>query len=300
MPERGERFPELLDSYQASISKLGIDSEFIIVLPPEFESLSDRLVSENREPDHIKIVLLNRSYGEAGLLKIGIDQARYNHILTLPPYEQISPEFLGEVIGALGDNDAVVVNRWPRFDHKINRIQSFMFKIILGMLAYNVPKDPGCGVRLSKKEVFDEVKFYGDMHRFFFMLASQLGFQIKQLDIPQSSADSHRRTYSFRTYLSRLLDILTVGFLTRFNQKPLRFFGTGGAVSSFIGLIGMGYLGIERIFFDVPVADRPLLVLFTLFLVLGVQLIAIGLVGETIIFTSAKHNKEYRIRKIIN
>ena len=132
------------------------------------------------------------------------------------------------------------------------------------------------------------------------MLASQLGFNVMQLDLPQSVADTRCRTYSFRTYLSRLLDILTVGFLTRFHQKPLRFFGTGGAISTFTGLVGLGYIGIERVFFNVAAADRPLLVLFSLFLVLGIQLVAIGLVGETIIFTSAKNNKEYRIRKIIN
>jgi len=138
------------------------------------------------------------------------------------------------------------------------------------------------------------------MHRFIFMLASQLGFQIVQLDIPQSEADSHRRTYSFRTYLSRLLDIFTVGFLTRFNQKPLRFFGAAGTIAAFIGFLGLAYIGVERIFFEVAASDRPLLVLFSLFLVLGIQLIAIGLEGETIIFTSSKNNKEYRIRRIIN
>ena len=298
--ERGELFPEVLDGYYKSISKLDLDFEIIVLLTPEFESLTEPLISRNEEVGCIKIILLNRNYGEAGLLKIGIDNAKYNHILTLPPYEQVSPEAIGEILSALNDSDAVVVNRSPRFDHRVNRIQSYVFKLLLKMLAYNVPKDPGCGIRLSKKVVFEEIKLYGDLHRFFFMLASQLGFKVVQLDIPQSKADTHRRTYSFRTYLSRLLDILTVGFLTRFHQKPLRFFGTGGVMSTFIGLLGLGYIGFERVFFDVAVSNRPLLVLFSLFLVLGVQLIAIGLVGETIIFTSSKDNKEYRIRKIIN
>lgn len=298
--ERGERLAEVLDGYYENLAKLDLDFEIIVVLVPEFESLTEALAAKNEEVECIKIILLNRNYGEAGLLKIGIDHAKHNHILTLPPYEQIAPAAIAEIINALGDNDAVVVNRWPRLDHKVNRIQSAVFRTCLRIFAYNVPKDSGCGVRLSKREVFDEIKLYGDLHRFFFMLASQLGFAIVQLDIPQSQADTHRRTYSFRTYLSRLLDILTVGFLTRFNQKPLRFFGTGGAVSAFIGFVGLGYIGIERIFFDVAASDRPLLVLFSLFLVLGIQLIAIGLVGETIIFTSAKNHKEYRIRKIIN
>jgi len=298
--ERGTGFLEVLDGYFESVAVLDLEFEFIVVLTPEFESLTEPLVVKNEEMKCLKIILLNRNYGEAGLMKIGIDHAKYDHILTLPPYEQISPTAISGILNAMDDNDAVVVNRWPRIDHKANRMQSFVFKSLLKMLAYNAPKDPGCGVRLSKKEVFDELKLYGDMHRFFFMLASQLGFQVVQLDVPQSKADTHRRIYSVRTYLSRLLDILTAGFLTRFNQKPLRFFGAGGVLSAFIGLVGLGYIGIERIFFNVAASDRPLLVLASLFLVLGIQLIAIGLVGETIIFTSAKNRKEYRIRKIIN
>jgi len=298
--ERGERLPEVLDGYYENIAKLELDFEIIVLLTPEFEPLTESLVVKNNEMGRIKIILLNRNYGEAGLLKIGIDNAKYNHILTLPPYEQVSPEAIGEILAALDDSDAVVVNRSPRIDHKVNRIQSFVFKALLKMFAYNVPKDPGCGIRFANKEVFEEVKLYGDLHRFFFMLASQLGFKVVQLDIPQSKADTHRRIYSFSTYLSRLLDILTVGFLTRFHQKPLRFFGAFGALSTFIGIVGLGYIGFERAFLGIAASGRPLLVLFSLFLVLGVQLIAIGLVGETIIFTSSQNNKEYRIRKIVN
>ena len=83
-------------------------------------------------------------------------------------------------------------------------------------------------------------------------------------------------------------------------STPLRLFGTGGAVAAFIGLLGLSYIAIQRLFFDIAVGDRPLLILFSLFLVLGIQLIAIGLVGETIIFTKLKDDKEYRIKKIIN
>ena len=298
--ERGERLLEVLDGYYENVAKLDLDFEIVVVLTPEYESLTGALIAKNKEIGCLKIISLNRSYGEAGLLKIGIDSSKYDHILTLPPYEQVSPGAIGEILNALDDNDAVVVNRSPRLDNKVNRIQSFVFKALLKLLAYNVPKDPGCGIWLAKKEVFEEVKLYGDLHRFFFMLACQLGFRVEELDIPQSKADTQRRVYSVRTYLSRLLDILTIAFLSRFHQKPLRFFGAGGAISVLIGSLGLVYIGIERIFFNVPVADRPLLVLFSLFLVLGVQLIAIGLVGETIIFTSAKNNKEYRIRKIIN
>jgi glycosyltransferase involved in cell wall biosynthesis len=298
--ERGEQLPEVLQRYHESLIKLDQNFEIIVVLTPDFEPLAKTLVEMNKTMKCLEIVLLNRNYGEAGLLKIGVDNAKYDYVLTLPPYEQISPEAIGEIVSSMREYDAVVVNRSPRLDHRVNRFQSLIFKTVLKMLAYNIPKDPGCGIWFSKKEVFDEVKLYGDLHRFFFMLASQLGFNLLQLDIPQSQADAHRRIYSLRTYLSRLLDIVTVGFLTRFHQKPLRFFGTGGALSAFLGFVGLTYIGIERLFFGVAMGDRPLLVFFCLLLVLGIQLIAIGLVGETIIFTNAKSSKQYRIRKIIN
>ena len=158
--ERGDEFPAVLDSYYESLSSLEIEFEVIIVLTPDFEYLADTLISKNEEMGCIKIILLNRNYGEAGLLKIGVDKARYDLVLTLPPYEQVSPDALGDILNALEDNDAVVVNRSPRIDHKANRIQSYVFKTLLKMLAYNVPKDPGCGIRLSRKNVFDEVKLY--------------------------------------------------------------------------------------------------------------------------------------------
>lgn len=298
--ERGKDLIRTFDSYYRAVSGIGIKFEFIIVLIPEFEYINEQLKAEKNEYESLQFILLNRNYGEAGVLKIGIDHAQYEHVLTLPPYEQVSPDELPKVIKAFGDTDALIVNRWPRIDPAINQFQSSVFKFILKLLSYNVPKDSGSGIRLATKEVFNDIRLYGDLHRFFQLLVEQAGFKISEIDIPQSQKDAHPRIYSPRTYLSRALDILTVGFLTRFNKKPLRFFGTGGAISSLLGLFGLGYIAVERVFFGVPAADRPLLVLFSIFLVLGVQLIAIGLVGETIIFTNSKENKEYRIRKIIN
>ncbi len=298
--ERRNDFLPLLDGYHSSISETGIEVQYIIVLTPQFAFLVDALEQKISESLPIKIILLNRNYGEAGELKIGIDHADYDYILTLPPYEQVSPTEIPGFIESLADYDAVVANRNPRIDPITNKFRSLIYRFILRMLLYNAPKDAGCGIRFGTKEVFEEISLYGDLHRFFLVLANQAGFKTAEIDIPQSKSDSHRRIYGLRTYLRRAFDILTVGFLTRFHKKPLRFFGTCGAISAFIGLIGMSYIAFERLVFDIAAGDRPLLVLFSLFLVLGVQLIAIGLVSETIIFTNSTNNKEYKIRRIIN
>ncbi len=298
--ERGEGLVTVVKEYISGLSSTQYEFEYIIVLTPQYAHHADELEKVRLDTPGLKIIVLNRNYGEAGEIKIGVDHAQYNHILTLPAYEQVEPALLPRVVEALEDNDLVVVNRWPRIDPMANRIQSGLFRGLMKLLSYDVPKDAGCGVRLIRKEVFDDIKLYGDFHRFILILADQSGFRAKEIDLPQSKSDAHRRTYNIRTYLARALDILAVGFLSRFNKKPLRFFGTGGAISVFIGVVGLAYIAVERLFLDVPAGDRPLLVLFSLFLVLGIQLIAIGLVGETIIFTSSKNNKEYRIKKIIN
>jgi hypothetical protein len=97
-----------------------------------------------------------------------------------------------------------------------------------------------------------------------------------------------------------LLDLLTIFFLIKFTKKPLRFFGLVGTTLFGLGAVSSLYLIVERLFFNVDLADRPALFLSSLLIVLGVQIIAIGLIGEIIIFTHAKDLKEYKIDKIIN
>ena len=133
--ERGNDLLPLFDSYHSSISGIEIEAEFIIVLTPEFSFLTDALETKISESLPIKIILLNRNYGEAGVLRIGVDHAAFDHILTLPPYEQVSPTEIPYFIESLADNDAVVVNRSPRIDPLPNKLQALVFRSILRMLA---------------------------------------------------------------------------------------------------------------------------------------------------------------------
>lgn len=298
--ERGEDLISVLKAYISVLSNEDINVEYIVVLAPQYGFHADDVRKLNSDSLQVRVILLNKNYGEAGEIKIGVDHANFDHILTLTPYEQIEPKYIPDVFSQLEDNDVIVVNRWPRFDPSINKIQSLLFTKLMKALSGNVQKDFGCGWRLINKEVFNEIRLYGDFHRFILILTEQVGFKTKEVDLPQSKLDAYRRTYGLKTYLARLLDIVTVGFIYRFIKKPLRFFGAGGVASVTLGIFGLFYLSIEKFFFGVSMGDRPLLLLFSLFLVLGVQLIAIGLIGETVIFTSSKDNKEYRIRKIVN
>ena len=220
--------------------------------------------------------------------------------MTLPAYHQVEASELPKLIESLGSNDMVVARRWPRSDSKLNQFQTRIFHRIVKMMTGNGYNDIGCSVRLFRRKILEEINLYGDLHRFLPILANKQGFKIKEIDLKQSSKSGNIRTYAFGVYLRRMIDLLTVFFLIKFTKKPLRFFGLTGTTILFIGLCITVYLMINRIFFGMGLSDRPLFLIGILFIVLGLQIFAIGLVGEILIFTHAKDIKEYNIDEILN
>jgi hypothetical protein len=147
--------------------------------------------------------------------------------------------------------------------------------------------------------VLEEISLYGDQHRFIPVLASRQGFRTAEIDIRQSNKDVFDGSYRAREYAHSLLDIFTVFFLVRFTKKPLRFFGMIGATTFSAGVLITLWLVIERFFMGVSLADRPALLLSSLLIVLGMQVFAIGLLGELMIFTHAREMKDYKIDQVI-
>jgi hypothetical protein len=160
--------------------------------------------------------------------------------------------------------------------------------------------DLGCGARAMKRRVVDEVFLYGDQHRFMAVLAHRQGFRVAEVRVRQSPKDRFEGRYSAREYAHRALDVMTVLFLVRFTKKPLRFFGMLGLLLAGLGTLLLLALVVARIGFDHPLADRPSLLLSSLLLVLGLQLFALGLLGELIIFTHARDIKDYQVESVIH
>ncbi|MFQ5761079.1 MAG: dolichol-phosphate mannosyltransferase, partial [Acidiferrobacterales bacterium] len=221
-------------------------------------------------------------------------------VLTLPAYYQVEPAEIPKVLNELANHDMVICRRYPRVDSRLNRLQTRLFNWMLNTITGSSFHDLGCGVRAFKRKVATDVPLYGDQHRFLPLLASRLGFRVKELDVAQSTKEKFRRVYRLGVYPRRFLDVLTVFFLIKFTKKPLRFFGLIGAATFAVGALILAYIVVERLFFGVALADRPILLLSSLLVVLGVQIFALGLIGELIIFTHAKDIKEYTIEQIIN
>jgi hypothetical protein len=193
----------------------------------------------------------------------------------------------------------VIVHRWPRAGGWFDRVRRGIFHGIVGRITGSRYRDLGCGARAMRRTVMEEINLYGGQDRFLPLLAERQGFRVAEIDVRQSPRDRLDRAYGTREYARRILDILTVFFLVRFTKKPLRFFGTVGASTFLLGALVITWLVIERVFFGQGLADRPALLLSSLLAVLGLQLLAIGLLGELVIFTHARDIKDYQVAEII-
>ncbi|MBN1238090.1 MAG: glycosyltransferase, partial [Gammaproteobacteria bacterium] len=259
-----------------------------------------RLAALREAGEPIKVVKLGKAFGEATALMVGFANARGARLLTLPAYFQIEGAQIPKLLAASDDADMVVARRWPRRGSGLDAWRRAGFHRLLKLVTGESFRDLGCGARVLNRRVAKEITIYGDQHRLLPVLAAKQGFAVGEVDVEQSARDEFRGRYRLREYLHRVLDIFTVFFLVRFTKKPLRFFGMLGSATFGVGAVVVAILLVQRLFFDQALADRPALLLSCLLLVLGVQLFALGLLGELIIFSHAKDLKDYKVADIID
>ena len=291
---------ELYSEYRAGLDALGRSYETIFVLDGPREQFAFGLKRLMSDGHRITVVSLTRTFGEATALMAGFEQASGRVIVTLPSYHQIEAGDVSKLVAALSDCDLVVARRWPRAGGIFERVRRQAFHGLLAWVTGLRFRDLGCGARAMNRRVLEEIQLYGDQHRFLPVLADRQGFRVTEVDIRQSPMDRYEGIYEPRVYARGFLDIFTIFFLVRFTKKPLRFFGMIGVSLFAIGALLVGWLVVERLFFGHGLTQRPALLLSTLLVVLGLQLFALGLLGELIIFTHAKQVRDYQIDSVLS
>lgn len=285
--------------YAAALARTGRRVEFIYVIDGNLVDAGhavSRLVDSGAP---VTGVFLTRHFGESTALMAGFENASGDIIVTLPAYRQVVADDITRLLDALAGADIALAHRWPRAGGAAERLRRELFHGMVAGITGRKLHDLGCGARAMKRRVLEEIVLYGDQHRLLPALADRQGFRIVEVRVRQSPLDRNDSGYALREYLHRLLDIFAVFFLVRFTKKPLRFFGMVGAGILAIGALVMLYVVVERLFFGVALADRPVLLISSLMVVLGMQLFALGLLGELIIFTHAGGVKDYQVDRII-
>ena len=290
---------ELYAEYKAGLDALGRSYEMIFVLDGPCDEFSDGLRNLLADGETFTVIGLTRAFGEATAIMAGFEHASGQAIVTLPAYHQIDGADVARLVAALESSDVAIGRRWPRAGGVLERLRRAVFHGLLASVTKLQFQDLGCGARAFDRRVLEEVQLYGDQHRFLALLADRQGFRVTEVDVRQSPKDRFEGVYGPRVYARGLLDIFTVFFLVRFTKKPLRFFGMVGVVTFAVGALAVLVLVIERLFFGQGLTERPALLLASLLVVLGMQLFALGLLGELMIFTHARGLKDYQVERVI-
>jgi glycosyltransferase involved in cell wall biosynthesis len=298
--ERHDDLKKIYRAHREVLRDLDLSYEFIFILDGWFPEAEASLTELEKNESDCTVIRFPRHYGEARALCAGFAAARGELVLTLAAYLQIEPAATARLFAELTpEQDMIIGSRFPRRDSWLNRMQAQFFHAIIGRLTGESFHDVSSGVRLIRREILAHIGLYGDLHRFLPLLAIQKGFRVKEIPLAQACEDCRLRLYRPGVYWRRLLDILSIFFLFKFTQKPLRFFGLLGSGIGFLGLILAGTTVFQRLFWGQSLSSRPLFLIGVLISLVGLQTFFIGLIGEIIIFMHMPEQPGYRIEKLI-
>lgn len=295
------RARELVEALFAEFARLGRSAEAILV----FDGVRGPAYTEcaelaRRDPDRVRLIAFERTFGESVCLASAFEVARGRVIVTAPQYLQVDPRDVEKLLAAVdGGADLAAPWRKPRVGPWMNRLQSAAFNALMRRILHAPFHDLNCYFRAMRREVLTELTIYGDMYRFLPAIAFRQGFRTVEVPVRHLQEWGGSGLFGLGVYARRFLDILGVVFLTHFTLKPLRFFGTLGAIFVACGAFVVTALVIQKLFMpELDLYGRHLFLVGLLLLVLGVQVIGFGLVGEIIIYTNARNLRQYRIERI--
>lgn len=252
-----------------------------------------------RDPKRVRVLQFAPSAGEAFALSAGVEKARGDVLVTAPARFETDLAALADLHDAVCEEgaDVAVAARQRGTSGKSARAQSQLFNRLISRAAGAHYQDIASGTRVIRRAVFDEIPVYGDFHRYLPILADRAGFRVIELPAGQDQRAKAPVVHNPLLYLWRAIDVLTVLFISRFTRHPLRLFGGVGSAFAAVGVLLLGVIGLQRLF-GTPLADRPVLVLATLLIGLGVQAFSIGLLGELLLFFHARRVRDYRVSAV--
>src|SRR4051795_4141608 len=232
--------------------------------------------------DNVRVVRLRRNFGKAAALVAGFAQARGDVIVTIDGDLQDDPTEIPHLLAKL-DEGFDLVSGWKsnRRDPLRRRVLSRIFNAVTGWISGVHLHDMNCGLKAYRAEVVRGLRLYGELHRFIPVLAYQRGYRVAELPVNHRPREHGRSRYGLERYVRGFLDLLTVSFIGRYRHRPLHLFGGMGLLLSVVGTGILVYLTIVKILGN-AIGGRPLLILGVLLLVVGIQLLSLGLITELI------------------
>ena len=276
-------------------------SEVILVDDGSTDGTSQALDALHREDPWFQVVRLTRNFGQTPALAAGFEHARGRVIVTMDADLQNDPADVRRLLEKL-DEGYDVVSGW-RVDRKdkywSRRVPSAAANKLISWISKVRLHDYGCTLKAYRRDVVDELELYGDAHRFLPALAAVVGDRVAEIPVAHHPRLHGQSKYGISRVSKVFLDLIALPFMLRFFNRPIRFFGGLGLAFGAVGTAVLGYLAYQRLALHHSIGTRPLLFAGVLAVLMSVQFISLGLIGELVIrsYYAARGRRAYHVRR---
>ena len=291
----------------ATLGELGRPYEIIFVNDGSTDTSQTILHDIFERDEAVTVINFRQNFGKTAALTAGFHQSRGEVIVTLDADLQDDPVAIPRMVDKLNEGyDLVAAWRYERQDSIDKTWPSQIFNWAVSTFSGLELHDYNCGFKAYRREVTQQIPLYSDFHRFTPVLAAEKGFRVTELKVEHHPRHSGQSKFGAGRTVPGLIDFITVLFLTTYLKRPLRLFGTGGLLVFSFGVVIELYLTVLWLLREIggadipPIGTRPLFTVGILAMILGIQLISIGLLGEMVRYFTYRPEQEYTIKDILS
>lgn len=298
-----ESIPHLIEQVHAALDGTGRRFELILCDDGSRDTSHEVMKQIAQHDESLVVIRLRRNFGQTAALQAGLDAARGKYVVLMDADLQNDPADIPAMIAKLDEGyDLVAGWRADRKDAFINRrLPSMIANRIISMTTKVQLHDYGCTLKAMTRDVAKELRLYGEMHRFIPAVANWVGVRVFEMKVNHRARQFGTTNYGIGRTLRVILDLITVRFMQSYLVRPMQVFGLAGIVSGFVGFALCAWLAVQKLVFQEEIGSRPLLMLGILLIVVGVQLVSLGLVADVLSRTyhESQGKRPYYIRDAI-
>lgn len=261
-----------------------LDRPYEILFVDDGSKDSSLAILQSLQEDDSKVVVVQfrRNFGQTAAMSAGFDYSTGDVIITMDGDLQNDPGDIPSFIEKIEEGFDVVTGwRHERKDKFLSRrLPSIIANKIISWTTGVALHDYGCTLKAFRKEVIKAIRLYGEMHRFIPAIASGMGISFTEIKVNHRARQFGTSKYGISRTIRVVLDLITVKFLLSYATRPIQIFGLLGVISGTAGFLIALIMTIQRQLFNVPLSDRPLLLLAILLIFMGLQFVSMGLIGE--------------------
>lgn len=286
-----ENIPTLHAEIKETLEGMGEPYEIIFI----DDGSSDNTVQVVQTLSPVTLIRLRKNYGQTAAMDAGIKTATGDIIITMDGDGQNPPQEIPKLVKAMEETGKDIISGWRknRKDTPMKKFTSRGANFLRGVLVKDEIHDSGCSLKAYRRECFEGVDLFGEMHRFIPAVLSWSGFTIGEVVVEHRPRMHGSTKYNWRRIVKGFIDMLAVWFWRKYSDRPLHLFGAGGL--SLIGLGGLltAYLLIQKVVFKAALTQSSLPLLAVFLVVLGVQFFVSGILADLAIRNYYSGGKTY-------